>query len=100
MVLDPDLLLMDEPFSSLDAITREEMQNLIVELGLQTRTSILVTHSIEEAVFLGKRILVLPRYPISMADTFENPGARRLTYRSCPEFHQVCAELRRKIALL
>ena len=56
----PNLLLMDEPFSSLDALTREDLQRLTVELRAETGvTTVIVTHIIEEAVFLGQRILVL-----------------------------------------
>ena len=60
----PNLLLMDEPFSSLDALTREDLQRLTVELRQETGlTTVVVTHIIEEAVFLGQRILVLGRPP-------------------------------------
>ena len=59
-ILKPDLLLMDEPFSSLDAITREEARELFLKIWKQNRpTTILVTHSIEEALYLGNRILVM-----------------------------------------
>lgn len=56
LALEPDLLLMDEPFSSLDAPTREGLQNLILELQAeQNLTLVIVTHTIEEAVILGKK---------------------------------------------
>jgi NitT/TauT family transport system ATP-binding protein len=59
-ILKPDLLLMDEPFSSLDAITREEARELFLKIWKQNRpTTILVTHSIEEALYLGNRIIVM-----------------------------------------
>jgi len=59
-ILKPDLLLMDEPFSSLDAITREEARELFLKIWEQNRpTTILVTHSIEEALYLGNRIIVM-----------------------------------------
>lgn len=59
-ILQPDLLLMDEPFSSLDAITREEARELFLKIWEQNRpTTILVTHSIEEALYLGNRIIVM-----------------------------------------
>ncbi len=67
LVLRPDLLLMDEPFSSVDAPTRESLQNLTQELCEEGDiTLILVTHSIEEAAYLGKKILILkgPAEPI------------------------------------
>lgn len=58
--MDPAVLLMDEPFASLDAITKEIMQEELQELWLQTKkTVVYVTHSIEEAVMLGGRILIM-----------------------------------------
>jgi len=84
MVLDPDLLLMDEPFSSLDAHTREDLQRLMLRLELETgHTRILVTHDVPEAVVLGRRILVLGRGGLprgivdnpAYGDADRNPGA-------------------------
>lgn len=61
---DPNILLMDEPFSSLDALTRERLQSIILKIWQQRKlTYIIVTHSVEEAVFLGKYILVLTDRP-------------------------------------
>ena len=60
LALQPDLLLMDEPFSSLDAPTRESLQNLTLELQAeQGLTLVIVTHAIEEAAFIGRKILLL-----------------------------------------
>lgn len=74
LVLKPDILLMDEPFSSLDAPTREGLQRLILDLqnehGL---TVILVTHTIEEAAFIGRRILHLNYPPNKAPFVLENP---------------------------
>lgn len=62
-ILKPDLLLMDEPFSALDAITREEARELFLKVWKQIQpTTILVTHSIDEALYLGNRILVMGEY--------------------------------------
>lgn len=59
-ILKPDLLLMDEPFSALDEINREEARELFLKVWKQNRpTTILVTHSIEEALYLGNRIIVM-----------------------------------------
>jgi ABC-type nitrate/sulfonate/bicarbonate transport system ATPase subunit len=64
LALDADLLLMDEPLSALDALTREDLQDLLLELWRQRQhTCVLVTHSIEEAVFLGRRVIVLSPRP-------------------------------------
>jgi ABC-type nitrate/sulfonate/bicarbonate transport system ATPase subunit len=95
----PDLLLMDEPFSSLDALTREDLQRLTVELRQETGvTTIVVTHIIEEAAYLGQRILVLGRPPNTVARVVENPGAGEVSYRGQPGFWQRCAELRELLA--
>lgn len=64
MAIEPKILLMDEPFAALDALTRRKMQDDLLELWEGTRSTILfVTHSIEEAVIVGSRILVLTPHP-------------------------------------
>ena len=76
LIAEPELLLLDEPFSSLDALTRENALNLLAALwqgrGL---TLVLATHFIEEAVFLGERILVLGGTPTRVAADIANPAA-------------------------
>jgi NitT/TauT family transport system ATP-binding protein len=73
-VLRPDLMLMDEPFSSLDALTREQAQELYLDLWRGFRpTTVLATHSIEEAVLLGGKILVLSRRPGMAVEFMDNP---------------------------
>lgn len=70
----PDVLLMDEPFSALDAITREEMQDVFAELRkLHAVTTILVTHNVEEAICLGNTIAVMKNSPGEIAVTMPNP---------------------------
>lgn len=64
MAMEPKVLLMDEPFAALDALTRRKMQEELLELWDQTRFTVLfVTHSIEEAIIVGSRILVLSPHP-------------------------------------
>ncbi|HZW06016.1 MAG TPA: ABC transporter ATP-binding protein, partial [Phycisphaerales bacterium] len=64
MAMEPDILLMDEPFAALDALTRRRMQEELLGLWAATRFTVLfVTHSIEEAVIVGNRILVLSPHP-------------------------------------
>jgi len=73
----PSVLLMDEPFGALDAFTREEMNHLIEEIYLDTRTTIvLVTHSIDEAIFLSDRIVVMSARPGRIANIHRVPFER------------------------
>jgi len=96
LVLEPDVLLMDEPFSALDAPTREDLEQLTLDLQAETKTTtVFVTHNIEEAVFLGRKILVLDAPPHrSPARFVENPGAGRAAYRDEPEFVEKARVLR------
>lgn len=70
----PDLLLMDEPFAALDAITREHLQNLLLNVWQRRRMSfMLVTHNVAEAVFLGRYIMVMGGSPATEKLWLENP---------------------------
>ncbi len=74
LITDPDILLMDEPFSSLDAITREHLQNVVLALWQRRRlTCVLVTHDVAEAAFLGRRIMVLYGRPARKVLWLDNP---------------------------
>ncbi|HIC90380.1 MAG TPA: ABC transporter ATP-binding protein [Anaerolineae bacterium] len=98
LALEPDVLLMDEPFSSLDALTREDMQRLMLDLRAETGvTMVIVTHNIEEAVYLGQHILVLQMPPNREARVIENPQAGHRGYRHEPAFWEKCSELRQEL---
>ena len=72
--LRPDILLMDEPFSALDAITREEMQDVFLGLWRESAVStVLVTHYVEEAVYLGQQIVILSDHPGKVREIIHNP---------------------------
>ncbi|MGE5654304.1 MAG: ABC transporter ATP-binding protein, partial [Bacillota bacterium] len=74
LISEPDLLLMDEPFSALDALTRESMQAMIRDQWQQRElTTVLVTHSIEEAVYLGEQIVVMTPSPGRIRESLSNP---------------------------
>jgi ABC-type nitrate/sulfonate/bicarbonate transport system ATPase subunit len=95
LVLQPDLLLMDEPFGALDAMTRENLQTLTLELHAEQQlTTIIVTHNIEEAVILGPKILVLGQPPHRQPLVVDNPEAGRPGYRTSETFWSRCNELR------
>ncbi len=86
LIAEPDLLLLDEPFSSLDAITRENLQNLLARLWRdRDLTFILATHSLEEAAFLGERVRVSGGRPTGLAADLANPDCGRPEYRSTKE---------------
>jgi len=109
---EPDLLLMDEPFSSLDALTRETAQDFLLELRrARPLTMLVVTHSIEEAAYLAEAVFVMAgRNPGRLAarlDIPENRAERRYeatggqasgpayaAYRDSPEYLARCATLR------
>ncbi len=98
LAIQPNILLMDEPFSSLDALTREKLQNFLLELWNERKmTVILVTHSIEEAVFLGRKIVVLTPRPGRVKTIIENPSAGDVNYRWTEEFFERCREVRRSV---
>lgn len=95
LALKPDLLLMDEPFSSLDAPTRSGLQNLTLELWAeQNLTLVIVTHAIEEAAVLGQRILLLGAPPNCQLQVIENPEARRPDFRDTPLYSEMVQRLR------
>jgi NitT/TauT family transport system ATP-binding protein len=90
LVQDPELLLMDEPFSSLDALSRESMQETLLELQARRGTTVLlVTHSIEEAAYLADRVYVMRgRNPGRIAAAVDAPAGRSRSpsFRSEPAF--------------
>jgi len=96
LALKPKILLMDEPLSSLDALTRETLQHFILDIWKEHKlTLVLVTHSIEEAVFLGKKICVMSDRPGMIQEMIANPMMGMPGYRQQQEFHGMCSRLRR-----
>ncbi|RKQ88407.1 ABC transporter ATP-binding protein [Brockia lithotrophica] len=88
----PRLLLLDEPFSALDALTREAMQDFLLRLHAEYGfTALLVTHDIEEAVRLGDRIFLFTPQPGKVAHVWENPG------RGKGEGASLAAEIRARL---
>ena len=95
--VEPDLLLMDEPFGALDEIVRDHLNEQLHDLWWTTgKTIVFVTHSIPEAVFLSTRIVVMTPRPGKIHDVFESPldKSRKLDIRDTPEFLQVAGRVR------
>jgi len=96
LAVEPDILLMDEPFGSLDAITREQLQDELLRIWEGApRTMVFITHSIQEAVALGDRISVLSARPARVWDTFAVPIPRPRTVESVVA-HAEFVELRER----
>ncbi|WP_238941586.1 ABC transporter ATP-binding protein [Jannaschia sp. Os4] len=97
---EPDVILMDEPLGALDALTREKMQGLVLELWKETgKTIILITHSVEEALLLGERLLVMAPRPGRIHKEYRLPfaemgvGADLRTVKKDPEFARTRDEI-------
>src|SRR6185312_14059660 len=100
LIADPSILLMDEPFSALDAITRDDMNIVLLDLWERYRKTVLfVTHSIREAVLLSDRILVMGRSPSRIIADVRVPFARprHFAIGESVEFNELCGLLRDQI---
>lgn len=100
LVQDPDILLMDEPFGALDALTREEMCFELMRIWSVTRkTIVFVTHSIPESVLLSDRVVVMSPRPGRIADVVQvsAPRPRSLDSMATPEFVAATNRIREKI---
>jgi NitT/TauT family transport system ATP-binding protein len=89
LACEPEVLLLDEPFGALDVQTKEDMQVLIRQIWQDTGTTVLmVTHDVEEAVFLGQRVIVLASDPGRVAAdiTVQLPAGRELDIKRTPGF--------------
>lgn len=92
----PDILLMDEPFGSLDVMTKEVMQQDLLELSYKDQKSLIfITHDIEEAVFLGDGVLVMTRSPANIEKEIEVPfpKPRHVSLKLQPEFQAMRKEI-------
>jgi NitT/TauT family transport system ATP-binding protein len=92
LVMDPKILLMDEPFAALDAQTREMMQEELLQIWLQAKKTVLfITHQIDEAIFLSDRVAIFTARPGSVKEVvnvgLERP--RKLALKRQPRFHEI-----------
>jgi NitT/TauT family transport system ATP-binding protein len=97
LAVQPDLLLMDEPFGALDEIVRDHLNEQLLELWAKTaKTVVFVTHSIPEAVFLSTKIVVMSPRPGRVHDVIEStlPRDRTLDIRETPEFLKIAHRVR------
>ncbi len=102
LVHDPKLVLMDEPFGALDALTREKMNLELLRIWKEARkTIVFVTHGISEAVFLGTRVVVLTAGPARMADNFEIdlPHPRTLDMKTHERFGEYTRRVYRLLGM-
>jgi NitT/TauT family transport system ATP-binding protein len=98
LILNPALLLLDEPFAALDTLTRERLQDLVAEAWQRRRFGmVIVTHNIQEAVRLGQKILVMGRNPGRVCGCIGNPRGCELDYRGSEEFYEVSRLVRERL---
>lgn len=97
----PRLMLLDEPFSSLDALTRERVQQTLLGVWKHRKVPfVLVTHSLEEAVVLGKRIMVMSSRPAKPVAVFDNPGFGNECVLDTTDCFELLKELRHTVEAL
>ncbi len=100
-ILKPEILLMDEPFSALDAVTREEAQALFKKVWRENPvTTLFVTHSIEEALAIGKRLVVLTPGPGRVAFIEDNPLFGMDSPELSEAYYEYCAGIKRRLKAL
>jgi len=100
LIHDPPLLIMDEPFGALDALTRDEMNVWLQKIWMEkTKTVLFVTHDISEAVFLSDRILIMTKRPGTVKKIIEInlPRPRHMEMREKVEFNQYVGTARQLI---
>ena len=98
LVTEPEVMLLDEPFAALDEMTRELLNEELIELNHQkSLTLLLVTHNIFEAVYMSDRIIILSNTPASIRDIIEVdlPKPRKMSERGSPEFAKIVGQVQR-----
>lgn len=96
LAIDPEILLMDEPFAALDAQTRELMQSELLDIWAKMRkTVVFITHQLDEAVYLSDRVLVMSKRPGRVKEVIPVPlpRPRTLEMKNIPEFRELIAQI-------
>lgn len=102
LIHDPEIILMDEPFGALDALTREQMGLELLRIWQSNKTTtVFVTHDISEAIFLSDRVVVITRRPGKIANIFkiDIPRPRGRSIISNPRFIQYAEQIRESLGL-
>ncbi|MFB6290258.1 MAG: ABC transporter ATP-binding protein [Candidatus Bipolaricaulia bacterium] len=98
LAVNPEILLMDEPFVSLDEFTREGLQDKVLKLWQERNlTMMLVTHDIEEVSFLGRNIAILSKAPASVKNCIENESMGTTAFRRSEEFYRTVKRTRQEL---
>ena len=102
LIYDPEILLMDEPFGALDALTRISLNYELLRIWEKKRKTILfVTHNVEEAVFLSTKVVVLSKRPSEVLDVVPiHLPNRELTARTSPEFLKYCKRIYKRLGVI
>lgn len=102
LIYDPEILLMDEPFGALDALTRISLNYELLRIWEKKRKTILfVTHNVEEAVFLSTKVVVLSKRPSEVLDVIPiHLPNRELTARTSPEFLKYCKRIYKLLGVI
>lgn len=98
MITDPDLLLLDEPFNSLDSLTREDIQDMVLNIASKRKMAfIIVTHNIEECVYMADRVLIMDAYGDNEFMDIERDGISNKDFRNTALYYEQVNILRNKL---
>ena len=100
LVIQPDLLLLDEPFAALDDVLRQQLNEELARIWTEQQwTGLFVTHNVAEAAFLSQRVLVMSKRPgtIEADVTVPFPYPREQELRATPEFARLCGDLSQRL---
>lgn len=97
-LMQPDLLLMDEAFSALDAIIKEEAQELFLEIWNENkRNTFFVTHNIDEALYMGKKIIIMSNTPGEIIEVIDNSLFNNKEYKNCNDYPRLFSRIKNLI---